>query len=151
RDTDELPEKEVVRGTIETVAENTTDGITAPLFWAFIGGAPFALISRAINTCDSVVGYKTKELKTFVKASSRLDCFVNRIRALLTVFLMLITKKSFQNSFKKSFTLLCLNAKEPRTPNSGWNEAAGSLILGFQLVRTSTYQGIVLKAPLLRD
>src|SRR5690625_7554877 len=55
RDTDELPEKEVVRGTIETVAENTTDGITAPLFWAFIGGAPFALIYRAINTCDSVV------------------------------------------------------------------------------------------------
>src|SRR5690625_4331673 len=54
RDTDELPEKEVVRGTIETVAENTTGGITAPLFWAFIGGAPFALIYRAINTCDSV-------------------------------------------------------------------------------------------------
>ena len=81
RDTDELPEKEVVRGTIETVAENTTDGITAPLFWAFIGGAPFALIYRAINTCDSVVGYKTKELKTFGKASARLDDFVSWIQA----------------------------------------------------------------------
>src|SRR5699024_10832406 len=77
RDTDELPEKEVVRGTIEAFDGITREGITAPLFWSCNGGAPFALIYREINTCDSVVGYKTKELNTFGKASARLDDFVN--------------------------------------------------------------------------
>src|SRR5699024_7874269 len=77
RDTDELPEKEVVRGTIETVAENTTDGITAHLFWAYIGVVSFALIYQSINTFDSVVGYKKKELKTYGRSTARIDDFVN--------------------------------------------------------------------------
>jgi len=58
RDTEQLGESEIVRGTVETVAENTSDGVTAPMLWAWIGGAPFALLYRAINTCDSMVGYK---------------------------------------------------------------------------------------------
>ena len=58
RDTEQLDESEIVRGTVETVAENTSDGVTAPMFWALIGGAPFAIVYRAINTCDSMVGYK---------------------------------------------------------------------------------------------
>src|SRR5699024_12292333 len=142
RDTDELPENEVVRGTIETVAENTPVGITAPLFWAFIGGAPFALSYRAINMCDSVVGYKTKELKTFGKASARLDDFVNWIPARLTGFLMLITKKSFQNRFKKTFNLLRLNAKKHKSQNIGWNEDVVAIIVGVPLGGTYTYHGI---------
>ena len=62
RDTEHLDEGEIVRGTVETVAENTSDGVTAPMFWALIGGAPLALLYRAINTCDSMVGYKNESL-----------------------------------------------------------------------------------------
>src|SRR5699024_9440825 len=111
----------------------------------------FALIYRAINTCDSVVGYKTKELKTCGKASARLGDIVNWIPARLTGFLILITKKSFQNSFKKTFSLLRLNAKKHKSPNNGWNEDAVALILRVQLGRTNTYQDIVSKDPLLGD
>ncbi len=151
RDTRELSEREIVRGTVETVAENTTDGITAPLFWAFIGGAPFALIYRAINTCDSVVGYKTKELRLFGGASARLDDFVNWIPARITGLLMLLTKKPYKKSFKETFKLLLENAKKHNSPNSGWNEAAVASILGVQLGGKNTYQGIVSEAPLLGD
>src|SRR5699024_12605758 len=109
------------------------DVTTVTLFLTFICWTFFSLIYRAINMCYSVVGYKTKELITFGKASARLDDFVNWIPARLTGFLMLITKKSFQNSFKKTFNLLRLNAKKHKSPNSGWNEAAVALILGVQL------------------
>ena len=72
RDTDQLDESEIVRGTVETVAENTSDGITAPLFWALIGGAPLAMVYRAINTCDSMVGYKNEKYSEFGWASAQI-------------------------------------------------------------------------------
>ena len=149
RDTHELSEEEIARATVETVAENTTDGITAPLFWAFIGGAPLALVYRAINTCDSVVGYKTEELKDFGWASARLDDVVNWIPARITGLLMLFTKRSFTHNFTETFKSLIDNAKKHKSPNSGWNEAAVASILGIQLGGTNTYQGVISNAPLL--
>lgn len=151
RDTNNLSEREITRATVETVAENTTDGITAPLFWAFIGGAPFALIYRAINTCDSVIGYKTKELYAFGGPSARLDDFVNWIPARITGLLMLLTKRAYKKNFKATFKLLLKNASKHHSPNSGWNEAAVAAILGVQLGGKNTYKGIVSQAPLLGD
>ncbi len=149
RDTDHLSEKEIVRGTIETVAENTTDGITAPLFFAFIGGAPLALVYRAINTCDSVVGHKTEELHVFGWASAKLDDLVNFIPARITGILMLFTVRPYERSFKATFKELFINAKKHKSPNSGWNEAAVALLLGVQLGGMNTYKGITSNAPLL--
>ena len=65
RDTHSIEERDVIRGAVETVAENTSDGITAPLFWALIGGAPLAIVYRLINTCDSMVGYKNDTYREF--------------------------------------------------------------------------------------
>ena len=93
RDTEKLDESEIVRGTVETVAENTSDGVTAPLFWALIGGAPFALLYRAINTCDSMVGYKNDRYLDFGWASARMDDIVNWIPSRLTGFIMLLTNR----------------------------------------------------------
>lgn len=149
RDTNDLSETEVVRATVETVAENTTDGITAPLFWAFIGGAPFALMYRAINTCDSIIGYQTEELKDFGWASAKLDDFVNWIPARMTGLLMLITKRSYTRDFKQTFKSLIENARKHKSPNSGWNEAAVASILGVQLGGLNTYKGIKSEAPFL--
>ena len=89
RDTEQLDESEIVRGTVETVAENTSDGVTAPMFWAWIGGAPFALLYRAINTCDSMVGYKNEKYSDFGWASASMDDVVNWIPSRLTGFIML--------------------------------------------------------------
>lgn len=149
RDTNQLSEPEMVRATVETVAENTTDGITAPLFWAFIGGAPLALVYRAINTCDSVVGYKTEELQSFGWASARVDDLVNWIPARITGGLMLLTKQPYNKSYRETFKVLLKNAKKHNSPNSGWNEAAVAAILGVQLGGMNTYQGVISKAPLL--
>ncbi len=149
RDTVNLSEKEITRATVETVAENTTDGITAPLFWAFIGGAPLALVYRAINTCDSVVGYKTEELQAFGWASARLDDLVNWIPARITGLLMLLTTKSSLHNYKANLLSLIKNAKKHKSPNSGWNEAAVAIILNVQLGGINTYKGKITKAPLL--
>ncbi len=98
RDTEKLDESEIVRGTIETVAENTSDGITAPLFWAFIGGASLAMVYRVINTCDSMVGYKNEKYSDFGWASAKLDDVVNWIPSRITGFLNGISL-SFQISY----------------------------------------------------
>lgn len=139
RDTDQLSEGEIVRGTVETVAENTSDGITAPLFWALIGGAPLALTYRLINTCDSMVGYKNTVYKDFGWASARLDDIVNWLPARLTgLVMMLTTKKRFS---KKAWSILFRDAGNHPSPNSGWGEAAVAALLGIRLGGVNYYQG----------
>jgi adenosylcobinamide-phosphate synthase len=143
RDTDQLDESEIVRGTVETVAENTSDGITAPLFWAFIGGAPLAMLYRAINTCDSMVGYRNDKYGEFGWASARLDDVVNWIPSRITGFLMLLGYPSRYHSWKKRWSILWRDAKRHPSPNSGWTEAAVAALLGVQLGGRNVYKGVI--------
>jgi adenosylcobinamide-phosphate synthase len=143
RDTADLDEPEIVRGTVETVAENTSDGITAPLFWAAIGGAPLAMVYRAINTCDSMVGYKNDKYGQFGWASAKLDDIVNWIPSRLTGFLMLLSSKSAYHGFGARWKILFNDAKKHPSPNSGWCEAGVAATLGIQLGGRNTYKGIV--------
>ncbi len=85
RDTDQLEEPEVVRGAVETVAENIVDAVTSPLFYAALGGAPLALAYRAVNTLDSMVGYKDEQYRDLGWASARLDDLANWVPARLTI------------------------------------------------------------------
>lgn len=143
RDTENLDEGEIVRGTVETVAENTSDGVTAPLFWAFIGGAPLALVYRAINTCDSMVGYKNERFLDFGWASAKLDDLANWIPSRLTGFLILTISKPVYISRRAAWKLLYRDAKKHPSPNSGWLEAAVAAILGVQLGGINYYKGLV--------
>jgi adenosylcobinamide-phosphate synthase len=143
RDTDQLDEPEIVRATVETVAENTSDGITAPLFWALIGGAPFALMYRAINTCDSMVGYKNEKFKDFGWASARLDDVVNWIPSRLTSLCMLAGSRPEYINTASAWNIVIRDAKKHPSPNSGWGEAAVAAILGVQLGGINFYKGIV--------
>ncbi|RXZ01957.1 cobalamin biosynthesis protein CobD [Fictibacillus sp. S7] len=146
RDTQGLPSQEIVRGVVETVAENTSDGVTAPLFFAFIGGAPLALLYRAVNTCDSMVGYKNDRYKDFGWASARLDDVLNYIPARLTAFLMV-----FHAMMKKRLTFAWLKeeARHHPSPNSGWGEAAVAGLLGIRLGGTNYYNGLVSYRPFI--
>ncbi|WP_062232625.1 adenosylcobinamide-phosphate synthase CbiB [Fictibacillus sp. FJAT-27399] len=146
RDTEHLPHSEIVRGTVETVAENTSDGVTAPLFFAFIGGAPLALLYRAVNTCDSMVGYKNERYKDFGWASARLDDLLNYVPARLTALLM-----AAGGLGGKRFTLSWLKeqARNHPSPNSGWGEAAVAGILGIRLGGTNYYKGQVSYRPFI--
>ena len=143
RDTEQLDESEIVRGTVETVAENTSDGITAPLFWAFIGWAPIAMVYRVINTCDSMVGYKNEKYNEFGWASAKLDDVVNWIPSRITGFLMLVGYPSRYHTWKKRWSILFKDAKRHPSPNSGWTEAAVAALLGVQLGGRNVYKGIV--------
>lgn len=143
RDTDKLEEGEIVRGTVETVAENTSDGVTAPLFWGLIGGAPFAIVYRAINTCDSMVGYKNERYQEFGWASAKLDDVVNWIPSRLTGFMMMIGSRPVCMSKKSAWGILFRDSKVHPSPNSGWCEAAVAALLGIQLGGINYYKGIV--------
>ena len=148
RDTAHLAEEEIVRATVETVAENTSDGITAPMFWAMIGGAPLALLYRAVNTCDSMVGYKNTRYKDFGWASARFDDLLNWVPARLTALVTMVSMKPRGSSFKKALSILWRDAKKHQSPNSGWAETSVAAILGIQLGGINFYQGEKSISPL---
>jgi adenosylcobinamide-phosphate synthase len=141
RDTEQLEEKEIVRATVETVAENTSDGITAPLFWAFIGGAPFSLVYRAINTCDSMVGYKNDKYREFGYYAAKCDDIVNYLPSRITAMLLLLVSRSPFHPKKEAWKLLVQDAKKHPSPNSGWGEAVTAILLGIQLGGINYYRG----------
>ena len=150
RDTERLDEDEIVRGTIETVAENTSDGITAPLFWALIGGAPAIWFYKAINTGDSIVGYRNERFEKYGWATAKLDDAVNWIPSRITAALMLMTIKPVPAIPRaKLFQLLPAEAKKHPSPNSGWGEAAVALLLNIRLGGRNTYQGIESLRPVI--
>jgi adenosylcobinamide-phosphate synthase len=149
RDTKNLDESEIVRACVETVAENTSDGITAPLFYAFIGGAPLALFYRAVNTCDSMLGYKNDTYREFGWASARLDDVVNYVPARLTAMVMVFVHSG--KRFCQCWRVLFRDARKTPSPNSGWPEAAMATLLGVQLGGTNTYNGIVSHRPMIGD
>mgnify|MGYP001405477471 CR=1 FL=1 len=143
RDTNDLDEGEIVRGAVETVAENTSDGVTAPLFWGLIGGAPLAMVYRAINTCDSMVGYKNERFQEFGWASAKMDDLVNWIPSRMTGALMLIGSKPGHGNTREAWQILLRDAKRHPSPNSGWGEAAVAALLGIQLGGVNYYKGII--------
>nr|WP_243846073.1 adenosylcobinamide-phosphate synthase CbiB [Saccharococcus thermophilus] len=149
RDTENLDEPEIVRACVETVAENTSDGITAPLFYAWIGGAPLALFYRAVNTCDSMLGYKNDMYRAFGWASARLDDVMNYIPARLTAVIMVLVHSG--KRFRYCWRVLFRDARKHPSPNSGWPEAAMAALLGVQLGGVNTYHGIVSRRPTLGD
>lgn len=142
RDTGGLNEGEITRATVETVAENISDGITAPLFWALIGGAPLAMVYRAVNTCDSMVGYKNDRYGQFGWASARFDDLLNWMPSRITGFCMILVSSSTLVTKKQTVSDLKHEARKHPSPNSGWGEAAIALVLGVQLGGVNYYQGI---------
>ena len=145
RDTENLNEQEITRGVVETVSENISDGITAPLFYAFVfAGAPGLWVYKAINTLDSMVGYKNEQYEDFGYASAKLDDIANYIPSRLTGYLiMLWGKKESALPFNIRLKGWWQDAKKHPSPNSGYLEAATAYQLGIQLGGINTYKGIV--------
>lgn len=144
RDTEHLDESEITRGVVETVSENTSDGVTAPLFWAFLLGAPGLWLYKAVNTCDSMVGYKNEKYEKFGFASARLDDFLNLIPSRITGLLILLTTRNVRSlTLRQRLNEWQRDAKKHPSPNSGWLEAATAVQLGIQLGGINTYKGIV--------
>lgn len=141
RDTDSLDEQELTRAVVETVAENASDGVIAPLVFMAIGGAPLAMAYKAINTLDSMVGYKNDQYLHFGWCSAKLDDLANYFPSRLTGALMSIAALLMRLDFKNSIMTLIRDGKNHSSPNSGYPEAATAGALGIKLGGTNLYFG----------
>lgn len=143
RDTEHLDEPEIVRGVVETVSENTSDGVTAPLFYACLFGATGLWTYKAINTLDSMIGYKNEKYEEFGKFSARLDDVANFIPSRITgLIILLFTKKKTDRPLAERLRLWLKDAKKHPSPNSGYLEAATSYQLGIRLGGYNSYHGV---------
>lgn len=142
RDTQNLDESEISRGTVETVAENIVDAVLSPFFYALIGGAPLAMAYRAANTLDSMVGYKNKKYQNLGWASARLDDILNYIPARLTALFILLAGYISKFNVTRAWYIIKRDAKKHPSPNSGIPEAAVAGGLGIQLGGTNFYDGV---------
>lgn len=152
RDTDRLSEPEIVRATVETVAESASDGIIAPLFYLILGGAPLALAYKAVSTLDSLVGHRDERYREFGWASARLDDLANWIPARITAALIVLaTALVFRRPgpvIRSARTLWQDGHKHP-SPNSGRPEASMAGALGIRLGGTNYYDGVPQERPFL--
>ena len=151
RDTTNLNEKEIVRATVETVAENTVDGIIAPLFYGFIGGAPLAMAYKAVNTLDSTVGYKNDKYYYLGFASAKIDDIANYIPARLGVVLLSLGSLFTGFNFKDALKIGIRDRKNHKSPNCAFSEGAVAGALGIQLGGTNVYFGKEVYKPTIGD
>jgi len=151
RDTQALDEPEIVRAAVETVAENTSDGIVAPLFFLAIGGVPAAMAYKAVNTLDSMFGYKNERYLYFGRASARLDDVANYLPARITAGLVVVSALLLGLSWKKAVNVVRRDARSQPSPNAGYPEAAYAGALGVRLGGTNVYFGRVSHKPHLGD
>lgn len=151
RDTDRLDDREVCRALIETVSENTSDGIVAPLFYLAIGGPPLAMAYKALNTLDSMVGYKNERYRYFGWASARADDLANFIPARITAFFFILSSFILRKDWKSSWKVAWRDGRKNLSPNSGYPEAAVAGALGIQLGGENFYFGIPQEKPLIGE
>lgn len=142
RDTAHMEQSEVTRATVETVAENTVDGVVAPLFYALIGGAPLAMAYRAINTLDSMVGYRNERYLDFGRFSARLDDVANFLPARWTGLLLLAATWITGRNIHDALAALRRDAHTHPSPNSGISESVVAGALGVQLGGLNYYGGL---------
>jgi adenosylcobinamide-phosphate synthase len=146
RDTGGLSEAEVCRAAVESVAENTSDGVVAPMLYGLLFGAPGALAYKAVNTLDSMVGYRKGPYEDLGWASARLDDLANLVPARATVIVAAV-------SGRPATALRTARKYGPLTasPNAGWAEAAFAGALGVRLGGVNTYGGVTKEGPVLGE
>lgn len=142
RDVEALDEAGVARAAVESLAENFSDGIVAPAFWMAFAGLPGIVLYKAINTADSMIGHRTPEHIDFGRAAARTDDVVNWPGARLSA-LLLVVASIFQRdaSPQDAWRAMIDDARNHRSPNAGWPEAAMAGALGFRLAGPRTYHG----------
>lgn len=151
RDTTELSFAEILRATVETVAENTVDGTIAPMFFAVLGGAPLMVAYKACNTLDSMVGYKNEDYIELGRASALIDDLVNLIPARVSIALIALSAPLVGLNAKEAWRIGLRDRKNHLSPNSAHAEAAFAGALGVRLGGTNVYFGKKVEKPTIGD
>lgn len=141
RDVNRMNEKDITRAAVETVAENTVDGIISPLFFFFIGGLPLAVLYRAANTMDAMLGYKNDKYLYFGRTAARVDDVLNFIPARITGILLVITAFFQRFDYKNALKMMLRDAKKHPSPNGGYSEATVAGALNIRLGGINYYFG----------
>ncbi|TCL00514.1 adenosylcobinamide-phosphate synthase [Shimia isoporae] len=142
RDTAAMDESAVSRSAIESAAENLSDGVIAPAFWFLVAGLPGLLVYKAINTADSMIGYRNPRYEQFGKAAAKLDDLLNWIPARLTAALIGVTHRVMSD-----WPAIASDARLHRSPNAGWPESAMARALGIAIAGPRAYDGEMREFP----
>lgn len=146
RDTKDMTESQIARAAIESAAENFSDGVIAPAFWFLIGGLPAMLVYKFVNTADSMIGYKTKKYLEFGWASARFDDVLNWIPARISMLLIVAFAKQPIN-----LKAIISEAKQHKSPNAGWPEAAMARAIDVALAGPRSYDGKLQQLPWVNE
>ncbi|OPX45729.1 cobalamin biosynthesis protein CbiB [Ruminiclostridium hungatei] len=151
RDTKDLTEEGITKAAVETVAENTTDGVIAPLIFMIIGGAPAGFLYKAVNTLDSMIGYKNEKYLYFGKFAARLDDILNFIPAVLSAYAMIMASFICRLDWKNAVRIYRRDKRNHSSPNSARTEAVCAGALNVQLAGDAYYFGRLVKKPYIGD
>lgn len=157
RNTEDLDESGIARAALESLAENHSDGVIAPAFWMLIGGLPGIALYKAINTADSMIGYKTDRHRHFGWAAAKLDDLVNFLPARLSVGLIMLSVAITSLAGQKGafawpdWVKIRQDAPTHASPNAGWPEASYASALGIALGGPRTYPSGTVEAPFIND
>ena len=151
RDTANLDAEEVTKGAVETVAENTADGIIAPMFYMFIGGAPLAFLYKGINTMDSMVGYKNDKFLYFGRCAAKLDDLANLIPARITGLVMILAAYFLNLNAKGAWKIFWRDRYNHLSPNSAMTESVTAGALNIQLGGDHFYFGKLVHKDTIGD
>lgn len=141
RDPAGLDEAGIARAAVESLAENTSDGVVAPLFWLLVAGLPGVALYKAVNTADSMIGYRSEKYRAFGWAAARLDDALNWLPARATGLLFALAAATGAGSRAGALAAMRRDAALHRSPNAGWPEAAMAGALGFALGGPRAYGG----------
>ena len=153
RDTSVLDEEGVAKAAIETVAENTSDGVIAPMLYTALGGPIVGFFYKAINTMDSMVGYKNEKYLHFGRTAAKLDDVVNYIPARISAYLMILASFIAGKAFdgKRAYQIYKRDNRMHASPNSAQTESVCAGALGIQLAGDASYFGKIMKKPYIGD
>lgn len=151
RDTKYLDEREIIRATVETIAENTVDGTISPMFYAFIGGPILSMIYKSVNTMDSMIGYKNEKYIDFGMAAAKLDDILNYIPARISFISFVIASFMLGYDYKSCIKIVIRDRKNHNSPNCAYPEAAVAGALGIELGGVNIYFGEKVYKPTIGD
>ncbi len=151
RDTQSLTAEGVAKAAVETVAENFSDGVAAPLFYMLLGGAPLAMVYKSINTMDSMVGYKNSRYLYFGRAAARLDDAANFLPSRLAAFLWIAAAFLTGHNARNAYYIWRRDRRNHASPNSAQTESACAGALGVQLAGPASYFGKIYEKPTIGD
>ncbi|SJN59752.1 cobalamin biosynthesis protein [Vibrio ruber DSM 16370] len=151
RDTRSLEHPQISRAVVETVAENTVDGMIAPMFYLFLGGVPLAMAYKAVNTLDSMVGYHNPKYRALGYVSAKMDDLANWLPARLSWLLFALAALLLRYDARGALTIGWRDRYQHKSPNCAWSEAAVAGALGIQLGGANDYFGQRVEKPWIGD